>query len=135
MPLLTWNHASSVGIRAMDDQHGILMDSMNDLRLAIQHGECCGKIGKTLGQLIRFMQLHFASEEQLLERHGFPDLDAHRCEHRRLLAHLLDAASALERHEKTGLRGLSEFLRQSFPSHLAEFDRSYAAWLNDRGIF
>ena len=32
MTLLTWNHACSVGVKAMDDQHGILMDAMNELR-------------------------------------------------------------------------------------------------------
>ena len=28
--LLTWNHACMIGVRAMDDQHGILMDTLND---------------------------------------------------------------------------------------------------------
>ena len=38
MSLLTWNHASSVGVRALDDQHGILMDTTNELRLTLLHG-------------------------------------------------------------------------------------------------
>jgi len=36
--LLTWNHTCSVGVKAMDDQHGILMDTINELRLALVHG-------------------------------------------------------------------------------------------------
>ena len=39
--LLTWNHSCTVGVRAMDDQHGILMDAMNELRQAVVHG--CGR--------------------------------------------------------------------------------------------
>jgi hypothetical protein len=38
--LLSLNHAGTVGVRAMDDQHGILMDTMNELRLAVVRGEC-----------------------------------------------------------------------------------------------
>ena len=41
MTLLTWNHACSVGVRAMDDQHGILMDAINELRIAVGRG--CGR--------------------------------------------------------------------------------------------
>ena len=38
MALLTWNHTCSVGVRAMDDQHGVLMDAINDLRVALVRG-------------------------------------------------------------------------------------------------
>ena len=38
MTFLTWNHACSTGVKAMDDQHGVLMDTLNELRLALVHG-------------------------------------------------------------------------------------------------
>jgi hypothetical protein len=31
--LILWNHACNVGVKAMDDQHAIMMDTMNELRL------------------------------------------------------------------------------------------------------
>ena len=30
--LVTWTHASNVGVRAMDNEHAIMMDVMNELR-------------------------------------------------------------------------------------------------------
>ena len=29
----TWNHACSIGVKAMDDQHGVLMDALSDFAL------------------------------------------------------------------------------------------------------
>ena len=71
MTLLTWNHACSVGVRAMDDQHGILMDAINDLRLALLRGCSHEKICELLDQFIEFARMHFWSEEQLMEQAGF----------------------------------------------------------------
>ena len=36
--LVTWTHASYVGVRAMDNEHAIMMDVMNELRMALVHG-------------------------------------------------------------------------------------------------
>ena len=36
MALLTWNRACSVGVRAMDYQHGLLMDAINELCLMLE---------------------------------------------------------------------------------------------------
>ncbi len=38
MTLLTWSHECLVGVQAMDDQHGILMDTLNELRVMLLHG-------------------------------------------------------------------------------------------------
>src|ERR1035437_5579197 len=89
---LTWNHACTVGVRALDDQHGILMDTMNELRLALVRGAGREQVSEVLDRLIEFTRMHFSSEEQLLEQHGFPALQAHRAEHQRLLE--MDQASA-----------------------------------------
>jgi hemerythrin-like metal-binding protein len=92
--LLTWNHACTVGVRAMDDQHGILMDTMNDLRLALVRGSGREQVSELLDRLIEFTRMHFWSEEQLMEQHGFPGLAEHRAEHQRMLAQILQSGSS-----------------------------------------
>lgn len=94
MSLLTWSRACTVDVRAMDDQHGILMDTINDLRLALVHG--CGReqVSEHLDRLIEFTRMHFWSEEQLMEQTGFPGLAKHRAEHHRMLAEMLQSAIA-----------------------------------------
>ena len=85
---LPWSRACNVGVQAMDDQHAILMDEMNELRRALVRGAHRGQADELLSKLIEFSRLHFRSEEQLLAQHGFPGLAGHRAEHQRLLAQL-----------------------------------------------
>lgn len=134
MTLLTWNPATSVGVRAMDDQHGILMEAVNELRLALVRG--CGqdRISEMLDQLIEFTRMHFSSEEQLMEQTGFAGLAEHRAEHHRLLAEMLQAAHRLQYGEALHLRPVLCSLHDGFLRHIEGMDQEYSPWLRDHGI-
>jgi hemerythrin-like metal-binding protein len=132
--LLTWNHACTVGVRAMDDQHGILMDAINELRQALIRGAGREKISELLDQLIEFTRMHFWSEEQLMEQTGYAGLEEHRMEHHRLLADILQGAHRLQYGEGVQLRPLLCGLHDGFLEHIESIDQSYGPWLRERGI-
>ena len=134
MALLTWNHGCTVGVRAMDDQHGILMDTMNELRLAMVRGSGREQVSELLDRLIEFTRMHFSSEEQLLERYIFPGLARHRTEHQRILAQILQSSHRVQHGEKMQMRPLLCFLRDSYAEHIENLDRAYGPWLNERGV-
>ncbi len=134
MTLLTWNHACRVGVRAMDDQHGILMDAMNELRLALVRGAGREQVSKLLDQLIEFTRMHFTSEERLMEQARFPGLAEHRAQHQRLLAQVLEAAHRLQYGEGVEMNSMLCFLRDWFSEHMVGSDQEYGPWLNERGI-
>ncbi len=134
MSLLTWSYACSVDVRAMDDQHGILMDTINELRLALVHGSGREQVSALLDQLIEFTRMHFWSEEQLMEQTGFPDLAGHRAEHHRMLAEMLRSAHCLQHGEGIQTRAMLCALRDGYIEHIEGLDREYGPWLNDRGI-
>jgi len=132
--LLTWNHACSVGVRAMDDQHGILMDAINELRLALVHGAGMETVSELLDRLIEFARMHFSSEERLMEQTVFAGLAEHRVEHHRMLAELLQAAHRLQYGENVHLRPLLCRLHDGFLEHIEEMDQQYSPWFRERGI-
>ena len=134
MALLTWNHACTVGVRAMDDQHGILMDTLNELRLATVRGSGREQINEVLDRLIEFTRMHFWSEEQLLEQNEFPGLAEHRTEHQQLLAQILQSSHRVQHGEMMQMRPLLCFLRESYAEHIEGMDREYSAWMNERGV-
>ena len=135
MTLLTWNHACSVSVRAMDDQHGILMDTINELRQALLRG--CGReqISEILDRLIEFSRMHFSSEERLMEQTDFPDLAEHRAAHHRMLAGMLQTSHRVQYGEAVQTRALLCAMRDSYIEHIGGLDQAYAPWLNERGIF
>lgn len=134
MALLSWSHASAVGVKAMDDQHGILMDTMNDLRLTLMNGSSQERVDVQLEQLIDFTRLHFQSEERLLEQQGYPSLLAHRAAHASLLLRVREAIDHAQRHKNAESVSLLSHLRSLYLEHFEEFDRAYGSWLNDHGI-
>ena len=134
MTLLTWNHACTVGVRAMDDQHGILMDAINEVRLALLRGSGRENISEQLDQLIEFMRMHFRCEEQLMEKAGFPGLEDHRAEHHKMLAEILQAAHRLQYGEALHLRPLLCRLHDGFLEHIENLDQQYGPLMNQHGV-
>lgn len=135
MTLLTWNHECVVGVKAMDDQHGIIMDTMNELREMIVQGRERRVIGEQLDRLVDFTQKHFESEEQLLEKQGFPGLQNHRAAHWRLLSQIQAAAERAKHSEGVEIQSLFHFLRAWYMEHIEGLDRQYGPWLNERGVY
>ncbi len=134
MTLLTWNHACTINVRAMDDQHGILMDTMNELRQTVVRGRGREEICALLDRLIEFTRMHFSSEEQLLERYIFPGLARHRTEHQRILAQILQSSHRVQHGEQMRMRPLLCMLRESYTEHIEGMDQEYGPWLNGRGV-
>jgi len=131
--LLTWNHACEVEVPAMDDQHGILMDTVNELRLAMTHGRGREEVSEILDRLIEFTRMHFQSEEQLMEQAAFPGLAEHRLAHQRMLAELLAAANCLQYGKFAKIQPQLSALRDSLLQHIEILDREYAPWLAKLG--
>ncbi len=135
MTLLTWSHSCSVGVQAMDDQHGILMDTMNELHSALVRGCERKNVDDHLKRLVEFSRLHFVCEEQLLERHGFPGLAEHREAHHELLRQIKQTVEKVEHTDGVEAHSLLNFLRTWYGEHIEQLDQQYGPWLNERGIF
>lgn len=134
MALLTWNSTCSVGVRAMDDQHGILIDTINELQAELLRGCSRETLSTQLNQLLKFTTMHFQGEEQLMEQLGFPGLAEHRAEHQRLLAQIRESSHRVHRNGDVQVRTLLQFLRDWYLEHFEGPDQEYGPWLNERGV-
>ncbi len=118
----------------MDDQHGILMDAINELRQALVRGSGRERMSELLDQLIEFTRMHFSSEEQLMAQTGFAGLEEHRGEHHKMLAGILQAAHRLQYGEALPLRPLLCELHRGFLNHIESTDQRYGPWLREHGV-
>ena len=135
MTLLSWNRACTVGVRAMDDQHGILMDTMNELRLVAVRGSSKEQVSDRLNRLIQFTRMHFWGEEHLMEQYFFPGLAEHRTEHQRIMVQILRFSQHMRHGEKIPMHPMLDSLRKSYAEHIDGMDREYGTWLNERGVY
>jgi hemerythrin-like metal-binding protein len=125
----------AIGIPAMDDQHGILIDTLNELRQQLTCGNGAAKLSLPMARLVEFADMHFGCEESLLRRHGFPGLKAHCEAHQSLLDQIRHAVGTAERGSEAEFLRVLTFLRGQFRDHVETFDRQYAEWLNERGLY
>lgn len=80
----------SIGIDEMDAQHARWIQLIEEFR-AVGAGHLLDRAGidaavRALDKLLKYTRTHFTSEEQLLARHHYPALDAHKKQHRELEA-------------------------------------------------
>lgn len=119
----------------MDDQHGILVDSLS----AIGHQLKCGKSGPRLtdqiARLVEFTDMHFGCEESLLRRYEFPGLEKHRKAHQSLMSQIKLAAGRVEDAERAELDRLLTAVRGQYLKLVQELDREYSQWLNALGVY
>jgi hemerythrin len=135
LALLIWNHECVVGVQAMDDQHAVIMDTMNELRQLIVQGGDRKLICDHIDRLIAFTQMHFQSEEQLLEQRGFPGIAEHRAVHQRLLSQVQSMLERARHSDAFEIEPFFQFLRNWYSEHIEGLDRQYGPWLNSRGVY
>ena len=135
MTLLTWSHECIVGVEAIDDQHGILMDTLNDLRVMLLRGADRRNVTLQLERLIDFTQMHFQSEERLLLQQGFPGVNDHRTAHHPLLAKLYAALERINHEDALHFPSLLGFLPSWYLDHVEKLDQPCGLWLNEHGVY
>ena len=75
-----WRPEYSVGIAKIDDQHKSLFRLLGELSVAIiQINQ--NDIKYILNTLENYMLYHFSSEEHLMDKYDYPDLEEHKNEH------------------------------------------------------
>ena len=131
---ILWKTSYSVGVASMDNEHRRLFDVMRELDNALAMGSGQLVIDRVLKKVTDWAEHHFTHEEDLMNAHDFPGLEAHRAEHdeaRRQIA-------IYEQNRKAGKPGvpvsLLLFLDAWLRKHILKTDLLYATYLNERGI-
>ena len=87
-----------------------------------------------LGSLVSYTKAHFSTEEQLLQLHGYPDLAAHKVQHKKFT----DQVSDFQRQFSEGTLTLSidvmNFLKDWLKNHILGTDKKYTSFLHGRGV-
>jgi hemerythrin len=134
MPLITWDQSYSVSVKRCDEQHQKLFALMNELHDAMRVGAGGSVVQKVVRELNDYTISHFAAEELLLERSGYPGLAEHREEHKKFVAQVNKFRDDLEQGGGTSSVAVLEFLRDWLARHIKQTDRKYSAHLNQNGI-
>jgi len=129
-----WKDAYNVGVDLIDEDHQKLMNLINKLKMAVRYhtGECYEK--QAMDELAEWTRTHFAREERLMQRHGYPGYEEHKKQHDAMLARV---AASIEDYDERGhdaLVDVAPLVRDWLVNHIHNIDQSYARYLREKGL-
>jgi len=135
MTEMIWNETMSVGVCGLDDDHKELVALLNEMDEAVAAGQSKDAINAIIDRLMESIKTHFAREEDLMAKSGFPGAAEHTREHDETLkavlewqAHFRSASSPMMSPEI--LSGFQSWL----DNHIQGADMVYGPYLNAKGI-
>lgn len=134
MSFMTWNENLSVGVHALDDQHTVLVETLNDLHAAMMKGQARTITGKLLHSLVDYTRDHFAAEEKMMAATGYPELPQHRIKHQDLTKQVEEFVGRYEKGDITLSVNLLNFLSDWLTKHIQGDDQKYGPWMNEHGV-
>lgn len=132
--LFSWDDALATGFDDVDLQHKKLLLIIEDVKgLLDETGKDYElRMAKDLKRLTDYTAYHFGEEESLMERYGYPGLDAHRKEHAAFVARVrAEIASMGDAKSGQGFQ-FYRFLGTWLLNHIAKSDQTWAAYIRER---
>ena len=122
-----------MGIEKLDRQHAQFQVFIEKFRQEVEFGRGTEALEDLLHQLFDYARLHFRDEEVMMSRHGYPALNAHRSEHRKIAAKLQNAIDRLHTLDNPHPESVLKLVMETFVNHLQTHDSEMAKFLTARG--
>ena len=124
-----WVKQYSVGEPLLDSYHHIFFQAVDQIEKAAESGESHAA-QERLAFLLMYANMHFESEEDLLWRVGYPELEQHRALHEAFRAMLMDLHQEMGEHPtpETASR-TTEVARTWWMDHILHEDMKYKPYL------
>ena len=128
---LEWDDAYEIGSNVIDREHMMLFATFDDFNIAANTGMERGVIRRTLEILESYTLEHFGHEEEIMVSIGYPDLDAHREEHRMFIKRLDAIVTQFDEGEDIK-HELRLFIRGWLVSHILASDQKIGRYIKSK---
>jgi hemerythrin len=134
MTFLEWKESYNLGIKEIDNQHRGLFDLISKLSNTkyFQHDE--KYFFATLNTLVKYAELHFATEERYMGQAEYPKIEEHHQEHIKFLQEVIRLAEDLEQNKPHLQQQILSFLHDWYLNHILGDDREYVACMKAKGL-
>ena len=127
---IVWSERLSVGIAAIDSDHRTLVQLVGRFHDEVEAGRDVDAVADVFQHLIDYTARHFANEEREMDAYGYPEMDAHKEEHRRLVAEVMELS---RQRRKLVAANVGEFLDAWLLDHIMTWDKRLGSFLQHRG--
>ena len=129
MDNIEWKVEYEVGNFEIDAEHKIFVKIISKIQRALLEEKDMAYIDRLFLELFRYAEFHFCSEENIMIDAGYPKLELHKQEHKKLLFRLRDRLPSAG-GKKRDVSGILKFLLEWFVCHTTTTDLEVAHYLN-----
>jgi hemerythrin-like metal-binding protein len=133
MEKIIWTEGFSVGVVMLDEQHKYLIKVANQLIEAPKVTTNSETISWILSDMLKYAQVHFKSEENLLRRYGYPQLDQHITEHQAFKKQTMSFFQEITVDVSTVPNTMLNYLCEWVVEHILSSDMAYKPFLQEQG--
>jgi hemerythrin len=134
MPFMVWNDKLSVGVKLIDNDHKKLLGMANHLYDAIAAQRGKQELERILSELVEYTTFHFAREEELFSRTGYPEAARHKIEHDELTTQVLRIQARYHGGSQALTLEVMIFLKDWLFDHILGSDVRFGPHFNAKGV-
>ena len=132
--IFKWEDSLATDFAEIDLQHKKLILLIEDVHNSLEAPEkeysLC--IAKDLKRLTDYTQYHFAEEEALMRKNGYPDFEAHSNEHATFISQVQMQIKALRFADSADGFRFYRFLGSWLLTHIGKSDQAWAQYVREK---
>ncbi|MBC8268611.1 MAG: hemerythrin domain-containing protein [Rhodospirillaceae bacterium] len=134
MVKIEWLESFAIGIKAIDDDHKKILQTMQDIQVAVEKPDydLCASL---LDELVILGAAHFANEEEYLAEVSYPYIEEHILYHQELLLKIKAVkATCMDTDSQDGLEECFNSMAEFLIDDIIAGDLQFKSYLQARGL-
>ena len=133
-PLLVWNDSFATGVPEIDEQHMILVHTLNEASVKLAGDASIESLARITQDLLSYALYHFETEEGLMQEYGYTenageDAAQHLEQHRAFSARVVEVHEGLRQGTPIAPDSLLGFLNDWLVNHILNTDKKFGAYI------
>ena len=124
---IIWSESNKLGVPIIDEQYRGIISTINSLHYFIHIGQGEEILKPILIMLAQYTEIHFKTEEALMAKANYPDIEEHRVLHKTLIEKTKRLYFEVSREKDTDQ--VLKFLREWWLGHISKEDRKYVPFM------
>lgn len=134
---IAWDKSYEVGIEAIDEQHRILVSTLNEADEKLSDDASQAMLERITKDLLSYALYHFETEEEQMQQFdyakAFPqDYETHMKQHRDFSAKVVQIRDDIKMNKPINKDDLIAFLTQWLINHINKTDKKLGAFLQQQ---
>lgn len=131
---IKWDSSYDTGVTEIDDQHKILIKTLNDAQHKLANGFSVDLLNQITKELLNYALYHFETEEELMLESNYnenklDEYEKHIKQHRDFSAKVVSIRESIQIGHPINQTELIDFLKNWLVNHINNIDKKFTVYL------